>query len=167
MAQERVDIRDLPMIPDARVAILRSKWYPDIVGAMHSKCEQLLLKRGAVVETHVLPGTLEFPYAAQVLAENDFDLEAIICLSVVVKGETKHFEMIVESCVQGLTRVAQNSLIVVINEILPVTDIRHAQARASDDQFNKGIEAAAAAIEMIDWTRRYAPGISDDTVDFH
>lgn len=167
MAQEAVDVRNLPMIPDARIAILRSKWYSDIVGSMHSKCEQLLIKRGAVVETHVLPGTLEFPYAAQMLAENDFDLEAIICLSVVVKGETHHFDMIIDSCIQGLTRVARDSLIVVINEILPVVDIEHARARAADDEFNKGIEAAAAAIEMVDWTRRYAPGICDDTVEFH
>jgi 6,7-dimethyl-8-ribityllumazine synthase len=38
-------------------------------------------------------------------------------------------------------------------EILPVFDIQQAIDRTSDDEFNKGIEAAVAAIEMIAWRR--------------
>jgi 6,7-dimethyl-8-ribityllumazine synthase len=41
----------------------------------------------------------------------------------------------------------------VIVEVLPVFKIEDAQARAADDEFNKGYEAAAAAIEMIAWRR--------------
>jgi 6,7-dimethyl-8-ribityllumazine synthase len=41
----------------------------------------------------------------------------------------------------------------VIVEILPVFEMAHAEARAADDEFNKGYEAAAAAIEMIAWRR--------------
>jgi hypothetical protein len=41
----------------------------------------------------------------------------------------------------------------VVVEVLPVLDIQHAIARAADDEFNKGIEAAAAALEMIAWRR--------------
>ena len=167
MAQDAVNTTDLPLIPDARVAILLSKWYPDVVRSMHSKCKDLLQQRGATVDTHVLPGTFEFPYAAQVLADCNMDLEAIICLSVVVKGETRHFEAIVDSCVHGLARVACESNIVVINEVLPVMNIEHAWARAGDDEFNKGLEAAVAAIEMIDWSRNVIPNYDGDSVDFH
>ena len=41
----------------------------------------------------------------------------------------------------------------VIVEVLPVFDIKDAHARAGNDEFNKGYEAAAAAIEMIAWRR--------------
>ena len=41
----------------------------------------------------------------------------------------------------------------VVVEILPVLKMVHAAARAADDEFNKGLEAAAAAIEMVHWRR--------------
>ena len=41
----------------------------------------------------------------------------------------------------------------VVVEVLPVFELQHAIDRAADDEFNKGIEAAAAAIEMVAWRR--------------
>ena len=167
MAQQPVDTKNLPMIHDASVAILLSKWYPECVEPMHEKCRELLLARGAKVKSHLLPGTFEFPFAAQTLAENDFELEGIICLSVVVKGETRHFETIVDATTRQLSQVSCQNAIIIINEILPVLDIQHALDRSENDQFNKGIEAAAAAIEMIDWYRSVEPPFDIDDVDFH
>ncbi|MXW53784.1 MAG: 6,7-dimethyl-8-ribityllumazine synthase [Gammaproteobacteria bacterium] len=167
MARKTIDVQNLPMIQDASVAILLSKWYPECVEPMHDKCREILLARGARVTSHLLPGTFEFPFAAQTLAENDFELEGIICLSVVVKGETRHFEAIVDATTRQLSQVSCESAIVIINEILPVLDIQHAMDRSEDDQFNKGIEAAVAAIEMIDWYRNIEQPFEYDNVDFH
>ncbi|MCY3885188.1 MAG: 6,7-dimethyl-8-ribityllumazine synthase [Gammaproteobacteria bacterium] len=167
MAQQTVDLRNLPMIEDASVAILLSKWYPEIVESMHEKCRDLLIARGAFVTSHKLPGTFEFPFAAQTLAETDIELEGIVCLSVVVKGETRHFEAIVDATTRQLVQISCEQGIVIINEILPVLDKQHAIARSQDDQFNKGIEAAVAAIEMIDWYRHIEPPLNYDAVDLH
>ena len=153
MAQQAINTENLPSIFGARVAILASKWYPDHVASMTAKCADLLIRHGADVTTHVLPGTLEFPYAAQLITETCPNVEAIVCLSVVCQGETKHFDMIIESCGLELTRVSVAFDIPIINEILPATDMSQVIARTSDDEFNKGIEAAVAAIEMISWTR--------------
>ncbi len=166
MAMVPVNTSNLPLVLNARVAILLSKWYPDIVRSMHAKCEQLLIDCGATVESHVLPGTFEFPYAAQLLIDLDTEIEAIICLSAVVKGETYHFEMIVDACAQQLMNLSAMSNVPIINEILPVSDIEQAKARSGDDEYNKGLEAAVAAIELIDWTRKVT-SFPDDTVDFH
>ena len=46
----------------------------------------------------------------------------------------------------------------ILNEVIPVTEIAQAESRTADDEFNKGIEAAAAAVEMIDWNRRQRSG---------
>lgn len=166
MAQQIVNIQDLPMIQDSSVAILLSKWYPEIVESMHEKCKELLLAKGANVTSHRLPGTFEFGFAAQSLAL-DFDIQAIICLSVVVKGETRHFETIVDATTRQLAQIACDLDIVVINEILPVLDIKHAKARSRNDNYNKGIEAAAAAIEMINWYRGVLLAAEFDDAEFH
>ena len=65
-----------------------------------------------------------------------------------------HFEMILDECVRGLGEVSRRERIPVINEILPVTDIAQAEVRTADDDLNKGIEAAVAAIEIIGWRRK-------------
>ena len=61
--------------------------------------------------------------------------------------------MITNECMRGLGEVMQRYRRPVIVEILPVLEMAHAESRAADDEFNKGIEAAAAAIEMIAWRR--------------
>ena len=151
--QQAIDIAALPEVPGARVAILCSKWYGDIVYALREKCVAVLDAKGARSECHVLPGCFEFPLAANVLARHDRRPEAIVCLGVILKGDTYHFEMIADECVRGLGAVSRAEQVPIINEILPVTDIAHARARAADDDLNKGIEAAAAAIEIIHWRR--------------
>ena len=81
------------------------------------------------------------------------EIDAVICFGVIVKGDTLHFEMISEESMRGLGQVMHEFRRPVLVEILPVFDIQQAIDRCSDDEFNKGIEAAVAAIEMIHWRR--------------
>jgi len=157
MAKTVVDLSDLPAIAaPGRIAILQSKWYPEIVTSMSSTCEEVLRTQGYErIETHTLPGCLELPLAAADLLATDpgREIDAIICFGVIVKGETLHFEMISNECMRGLGSIGLQYRRPVIVEVLPVFDIAHAQARAGADEFNKGYEAAAAALEMIHWRR--------------
>ncbi len=160
MARTVVDLSHLPAIASpGRIAIICSKWYPDLVGRLSSVCERVLRSKGYErVEVHTLPGCLELPLAAADLlaADSAGDLDAVICFGVIVKGETLHFEMISNECMRGLGSVSRQYRRPVVVEVLPVFDIEDARARAGDDEFNKGYEAAAAALEMIDWRRRFA-----------
>jgi 6,7-dimethyl-8-ribityllumazine synthase len=157
MAKTVVDSSALPRISSpGRIAILQSKWYPEIVGNLSATCERVLREIGYErIEVHTLPGCLELPLAAADLLATDRsgDLDAVICFGVILKGETLHFEMISEECIRGLGAVSRQYRRPVIVEVLPVLDIGHARARAADDEFNKGYEAAAAAVEMIHWRR--------------
>lgn len=157
MAQTAIDLSALPEIDNpGRVAILRSKWYPELVNKLSDTCEQVLREKGFDrVEVHTLPGCLELPLAAADLLATDTnrEIDAVICFGIILKGETLHFEMISNECMRGLGDVMREYRRPVIVEILPVLEMAHAQARAGDDEFNKGYEAAAAAIEMIAWRR--------------
>ena len=150
-----VDLSSLPPINNpGRIAILKSKWYPELVNNMASACAEVLSQYGYVrIEQHTLPGSLELPLAARDLLAEDTaqEIDAIICFGVIVKGETLHFEMISYECMRGLGEVMHEFRRPVVVEVLPVFEIAHAEERAADDEFNKGIEAAAAAIEMVAW----------------
>ena len=154
--QQAIDIAALPtLVGSTTVVILQSKWYAEIVGSLHAKCVEILQAKGVDnIVTHTLPGSLEFAFAANEVVETHPDVDAIICLGVVLKGDTYHFEMIIDECVRGLGEVSRRARVPIVNEVLPVTELAHAQARAADDEFNKGIEAAAAAIEIIHWRRQ-------------
>ena len=152
MAQNVVDTSNLPRVTGARVAVLTSKWYDDLVCSLRDRCVEVLNNNGVTdVTSHTLPGCLEFPYAANELIRDDPEIDAIVCLGVVLKGDTMHFEMIVDEVVRGLGEVSRQGRVPIINEILPVTELAQARMRAADDELNKGIEAAVAAIEIIAW----------------
>lgn len=157
MAKTVVDLSGLPAIENpGRIAILQSKWYPQIVGSLSKTCEGVLREHGyRNLDVHTLPGSLELPLAAADLLANDSrgEIDALICFGVIVKGETLHFEMITNECMRGLSDAMLRYRRPVIVEVLPVFAIEDAEARAADDEFNKGYEAAAAAIEMIAWRR--------------
>ena len=151
------DLTALPKLDNpGRIAILKSKWYPHLVDSLSNACEAALRRHGYQrIEVHRLPGSLELPLAAADLLalDEDREIDALICFGVILKGETLHFEMIANECIRGLGEVMQRYRRPVIVEVLPVLKIEHAEARARDDEFNKGLEAAAAAIEMIHWRR--------------
>ncbi len=123
---------------------------------MTEACIRVLAQAGYTkIDVHTLPGSLEVPLAARDLLAEDSagHIDAVICFGVIVKGDTLHFEMISQESMRGLGAVMHEFRRPVIVEILPVFTEQQAIDRASDDDFNKGIEAAVAAIEMIAWRR--------------
>jgi 6,7-dimethyl-8-ribityllumazine synthase len=156
--QVELDRTDIPAIPDARIAILQAKWYRSHVDQMVAMCRGLLAKAGsAEPEHHILPGSLELPLAAQALIRaraKSSPLDAVICFGAIMKGDTYHFEMISNECIRGLGEVILAEGVPIIVEVIPVTTVEQLIARSRDDRFNKGIEAALAAAEIIEWRRR-------------
>jgi 6,7-dimethyl-8-ribityllumazine synthase len=150
--QAIADVTKLARIDGARIAILQSKWYREHTDLMVSKCIEVLESRGGEWEHHALPGTLEIPLACQSLARTK-RYDAIICVGVVLKGETRHFEMVVDETVRSLGQVMLNEDVPVIVEVIPATTIEQVIARTANDEYNKGIEAGATACEVIDWRR--------------
>ena len=152
-----LDTASLPAVArPGRICILQSKWHYELVQSMTVACMRVLAKAGYTdVDIHTLPGSLEIPLAARDLLAEDSagHIDAVICFGVIVKGDTLHFEMISEESMRGLGQVMHEFRRPVVVEILPVFDIQQAIDRCSDDEFNKGIEAAVAAIEMIHWRR--------------
>ena len=155
MQQEYTNVI-LPSIKGSRVAILQSKWYSKETDAMIAPCVELLRSAGCeIVDHYILPGSLELPLAARRVARMGRNYDALVVFGVIVKGETYHFEVVMNECTRGLSQVMMEEDLPIISEILPVTSLAQVEARSRPDSFNKGIEAAQAAAEIIDWRRRH------------
>jgi 6,7-dimethyl-8-ribityllumazine synthase len=153
--QQGIDETKIPRIEGAKIAILKSRWYPDVVESLADACRTALKKAGcSSVSEHTLPGVFELPFAVHHLVRKIGQrFDAIICLGVVLKGDTFHFEMITPEVFSGLARLSLEIDIPILVEILPVLELGHAVERAGKNEFNKGLAAASAAAEIIAWRR--------------
>ncbi len=106
-----------------------------------SRCQELGVSDITVMK---VPGALELPIATQALAESGMD--AVIAIGAVVKGETDHYEIVVRESTSGISRVALDTGVPIVNAILAVHDYALAVERAGANDANKGGEAAEAAV---------------------
>jgi 6,7-dimethyl-8-ribityllumazine synthase len=100
-----------------------------------------------------VPGAYEIPLVAKRLAASG-DVDAVICLGAVIRGETPHFEYVAGQCAAGVTRAALDTGVPVVFGVLTTDDVPQAMARAGGSEGNKGYEAAVTAIEMVDLMRQ-------------
>lgn len=147
-------IAEFHQIPNARVAIISAMWHPQCVDAMVSRAVKELLAVGVIednISTHTLPGSLELPYAARCLFENDNNLDAVIAFGVVLKGDTTHDDHVMQQVVDGFGRVSDRFHKPIINEVIGVKTLEDAQKRSDDSIANKGVEAVFALSELLYW----------------
>ncbi len=114
---------------------------------------------GAAVEVHWVPGSFELPQAARVLARSG-RYSAIVCLGVVIKGQTPHFEYVSRAAAQGITRAALDTGVPVSFGVVTALTEEQAWDRAGGVVGNRGEEAGAAAVEMARWMRGVRAGRS-------
>jgi len=107
-----------------------------------------------VTVVHV-PGSFELPLIAQRLAHGG-KFQAVICLGAVIQGETTHHEYINHQMAAGLMEAGLTSGVPVAFGVLTCPTMELALDRAGGKAGNKGVEAALAAIEMIDVLKRLA-----------
>jgi 6,7-dimethyl-8-ribityllumazine synthase len=99
------------------------------------------------IEIVRVPGSFEIPAAARVLAETG-KYDAIICLGCLLRGDTAHYDVIVNECARGIGQSAQETAVPHAFGVLTCDTLEQAIDRAGLKMGNKGLEAALAAVEM-------------------
>ena len=141
----------LPDISGKKIGLVVAEWNKAITDALARGAYETLLKHGAQPENiirYTVPGSFELSLGAQVLA-HQAEIAAVICLGVVIKGETKHDDYICHAVAQGLTHVGLKYHKPVIFGLVTTNDEQQAWDRAGGQHGNKGVEAAATAIHML------------------
>ena len=99
------------------------------------------------IEVHWVPGSFELPQAANHLATTG-RYSGIVCVGVVIRGQTPHFEHVAREAASGIRHVALTTGVPTGFGVITTLDEEQAWARAGGAVGNRGEEAASAVIEM-------------------
>ncbi len=116
-----------------------------------------LLRSGAEdddIDVVRVPGAFEIPLIAKKMAEAQ-KYDAVICLGVVIRGATPHFDVVVNEVSKGSAQVGLETGVPVIFGVLTTETIEQAIERSGTKAGNKGAEVAVAAIEMADLVTKF------------
>ena len=139
----------LPNSSDMRIGIVVSQWNNKITDGLFNGAFTTLINSGVSennIEKIEVPGSFELIFGAKILSRKDID--AIICLGSVIKGETKHFDYVCQAVSNGIKDLNINLNVPVIFGVLTDNTMEQAINRSGGKHGNKGIEAAVTAIKM-------------------
>lgn len=135
---------------DKKYAIVVARFNHFITDRLVEGCLDAL-KRHEVKDEEIsivrVPGAFEIPLVAKKLAKKD-DIDAVICLGAVIRGDTPHFDYVCAEVSKGVAQVGLESEKPVIFGVVTSDNIDQAVQRAGVKSGNKGAEAAISAIEM-------------------
>jgi 6,7-dimethyl-8-ribityllumazine synthase len=134
-----------------RFAIVVSRYHESITRRLLDGALTTLQAGGVadeMIEVAWVPGAWEIPLAAQRLAASR-RFAAVLCLGAVIRGETSHDQHINRQVSSSLGQIALATNIPVLFGVLTCNTLEQAIHRAGGNAGNKGVECAAAALQMV------------------
>ena len=143
-------------VSGARFCVVVARWNSFVVDSLEAGAIDTLKRHGANEEDITivrLPGAFEMPLVLdKVAASGEYD--GIVALGAVIRGGTPHFEYVAGEAVKGMAQVTLNHGVPIAFGVLTVDTIEQAIERAGTKAGNKGGEAAASTIEMVNLLRQ-------------
>jgi 6,7-dimethyl-8-ribityllumazine synthase len=140
-----------PLASQVKLACVVTHYYQDLTDQMladvQSRCADMGLKAQQLTVVWV-PGAVEIPVVAKKLAAGG-QYDAIMCLGIVIKGETAHFDYVAQQCSQGCQQVAITHQLPVVFGVLTTYDEAQALARINGEKGHVGIEVVDTALHMV------------------
>jgi len=138
-----------------RFAIIASHWNDSIMsrlvaGALEALHEASVKDEAIVV--YRVPGSFEIPLCALKAAQSK-NFAAVICLGVIIRGDTPHFDYVAAETARGITEVNLKTGVPALFGVITANTVEQANARAGARHDNKGYEAATAAVEVVNLYR--------------
>ena len=133
-----------------KIAIIVSRFNEHITDRLLEGAIDCLDRHGPaeLVRVFKVPGAFEIPSALNRLLKKH-NVDGIICLGAVIRGETPHFEYVSSEVAKGIALISQQSDIPITFGVLTTDTVEQAINRAGAKSGNKGFESALSLIEMI------------------
>lgn len=139
-----------------RFAIVASRWNDFIVSRLIGGATDAIERLGGSSD-HItiirVPGSFELPMAARLAAQSK-KYDAIICLGVVIRGETSHNQYIAAEVFKGIAQVSLQTDFPIALGVVTADNLEQAIDRAGAKSGNKGFEAAMTAVELVNLYRQ-------------
>ncbi|HVE63045.1 MAG TPA: 6,7-dimethyl-8-ribityllumazine synthase [Mycobacteriales bacterium] len=132
-----------------RLAVVATRWYAEITDVLAEGAVSTARECGVApsdIDVLRVSGAFELPVVADALARSG-RYDAVVCLGVVVRGGTPHFDYVCRAVTDGCTRVALEHGLPVGFGVLTVDDLQQARDRAGGAAGHKGREAVLAVLE--------------------
>ncbi len=100
-----------------------------------------------------VPGSFEIPLVCKQMAKSG-KVDAVIAVGAVIRGSTLHYELVSGELAKGLAQVTLETMVPVTFGVITAESIEQAIERSGSKAGNKGVEAALAAIEMVNVMRQ-------------
>jgi len=145
------DKNTIPNVKDFRFGIVVSEWNDDVTEGLFKGAFDTLVDCGALPTNIVrwnVPGSFELIFGSKQMIEKQ-NVDAVIAIGCVIKGETMHFEFVCEGVTQGIKDLNIKYDIPTIFCLLTDNNKQQSLDRSGGKHGNKGVEAAIAAIKMV------------------
>jgi 6,7-dimethyl-8-ribityllumazine synthase len=142
-----------------RLGIVASRFNDDIVDGLLRGAVDCLARHGAKeadITVYRVPGAFEIPTTVRhvIASVARDDIDAIIALGCLIRGDTPHFDFISAQVTHELSRVAVDARFPIAFGVITCNTWEQAVERSSPGPKNKGWEAALAAVEMANLWRQ-------------
>jgi 6,7-dimethyl-8-ribityllumazine synthase len=157
------DKNTIPNAKDFRFGIVVSEWNDNVTEGLFKGAFDALVDCGAKPENIIrtsVPGSFELIYGANQMHKS-YKFDAIIVIGCVIKGETMHFEFVCDGVTQGIKDLNIKYDIPTIFCVLTDNTMQQSIDRSGGLHGNKGVEAAIAAIKMIDFKKNNSKYFSE------
>jgi len=146
-----IDYNKIPNASGWRFGIVVSEWNEEITEGLFKGAFDALKQCGVSesdIERYNVPGSFELIFGAKSV-EKARDVDAIICLGSVIRGETAHFDFVCSAVAQGIKDLNIKLDTPVIFGVLTDDNIQQSRDRSGGKHGNKGAEAAVTAVKMV------------------
>jgi 6,7-dimethyl-8-ribityllumazine synthase len=143
--------RALPDCKGKRFAIVVARFYPKLAGQLVDGATRALRECGAHsddIQTHDVPGCFELPLGCKRAIDDNVD--GVVALGIVIRGETPHFDFIAGECARGIMNVQLATGVPIGFGVLTTETLAQAEERSDPKRGDKGYHAALAAASQVD-----------------
>ena len=132
-----------------KIGVVTALWNSEITSKLKQGALDTLQKAGITnITVWDVPGSYELIYGANKLASEGFD--AVICLGVVIQGETRHFDFICDAVANGIANIIIQHNIPVAFGLLTTDNQQQAVERSGGKHGHKGEEAAWTILKLLE-----------------
>tara|TARA_Y100000768_G_scaffold216697_1_gene163321 strand:- start:55 stop:480 length:426 start_codon:yes stop_codon:yes gene_type:complete len=132
------------------ICIIVSDYYKKISNGLELGAIKFCDQNSIIYKKFYVPGALEIGPAIKIISETKHNFDGFVALGCVIKGETSHFDIVINESARAITNLSLDYSLIIGNGILTVENEQQAIERSNNNENNKGYHAALASSKLID-----------------